>query len=274
MLKTRVITAILLLAVLLPILYSGSLLAFSFVVVAFFGAAIWETQRLFQKPAPVIIAVVWVAFFIYFIVLGSSAPKTLLFAVSILFWLVKLIPSLRFGLPNINGLANGILSGLYAASIFACFAAIYTLFGHSPIYLFSALAIVWVADIGAYFAGKAFGRNKLAPTISPGKSWEGAIGGWFAVVLISTIVCFFPALHDTVQYQLQARWGWIAFIFVLTILSAASVCGDLFESMLKRRIAVKDSSNLLPGHGGVLDRIDALIPVLPIIALLDVWGHS
>jgi phosphatidate cytidylyltransferase len=128
---------------------------------------------------------------------------------------------------------------------------------------------VWVADIGAYAAGRVFGKRKLAPSISPGKSWEGAIGGWIAVLLL-TALCVYLVPAANFPAVIMKKWGWPGFVAVMTVLAAASVVGDLFESMLKRRAGVKDSSNLLPGHGGVLDRIDALIPVLPLAALLDI----
>ena len=156
-------------------------------------------------------------------------------------------------------------------AILGCFVAMLALFSHSALYLFSVLALVWVADIGAYFSGKAFGRRKLAPSISPGKTWEGAIGGWIAVMTLSVGCTLIPELRDTFAVQLQLRHGWLALLLALSLIVAASVVGDLFESQLKRRAGVKDSSALLPGHGGVLDRIDALIPVLPLALLLDVW---
>jgi phosphatidate cytidylyltransferase len=135
------------------------------------------------------------------------------------------------------------------------------------------MVLVWIADIGAYFAGKAFGKRKLAPSISPGKSWEGAIGGCIAVLAIASASVLFGgnALADTFAVRVQARLGWAALLAILVLIVAASVAGDLFESQLKRRAGVKDSSHLLPGHGGVLDRIDALIPVLPLAALIGAW---
>ena len=162
------------------------------------------------------------------------------------------------------------------AAIVGCFVAIVALFKfHSPLYLLSVMALVWIADIGAYFSGKAFGKRKLAPSISPGKSWEGAIGGGIAVLVIAAITILAapsaPWLQDTFAVQLQLRRGWPMALLVLLVLVAASIVGDLFESQLKRRAGIKDSSNLLPGHGGVLDRIDALIPVLPFAALVGSW---
>ena len=127
-----------------------------------------------------------------------------------------------------------------------------------------------MADIGAYFCGKALGKRKLAPTISPGKSWEGAIGGCLCVLLVGSGSTMIPALGDTFSLTVLQRWGWGGLVIALTVLSAVSVVGDLFESLLKRRASMKDSSHLLPGHGGVLDRVDALIPVLPLAFLLDI----
>lgn len=274
MLKTRVITALMLLAVLLPIMYSGSAMAFAFVATLFFCAAMWENQRLFKKPAPVMMALIWSALFLY-ISLGNislSRPVLpILFAVCILLWCVRLIPTLAFGLPALTSFSSGVLSGVYGVSIFSCFVAMNVLFLHSPGFLFSAMAIVWIADIGAYFSGKAFGKRKLAPTISPGKSWEGAIGGWISVLILGACSTMISTFNDSVPSKIFAEFGWSGFVAVMTLLAAASVVGDLFESSLKRRAGMKDSSALLPGHGGVLDRIDALIPVLPTVALLDFW---
>jgi phosphatidate cytidylyltransferase len=135
-------------------------------------------------------------------------------------------------------------------------------------FVLSLLLVVWLADIGAYFAGKALGRHKLAPSISPGKTWEGAIGGWVAVIVIGSIAAASQVFAPTLFTAYVEHRGWLKALVALTVLVAFSVIGDLFESLLKRQAGVKDSSGLLPGHGGVLDRIDALLPVLPIALLL------
>lgn len=126
--------------------------------------------------------------------------------------------------------------------------------------LLAVMGLVWVADIFAYFSGKAFGKHKLAPSISPGKSWEGVFGGMLCVVVYMLLVW---------------RAGWLAFdaswlgaVVTGLVLAAVSVCGDLLESWLKRAAGVKDSSNLLPGHGGVFDRVDSLIAVLSVYAAM------
>jgi len=135
-------------------------------------------------------------------------------------------------------------------------------------FVLSLLLVVWLADIGAYFAGKAFGRHKLAPSISPGKTREGALGGWLAVMIVGSAGAATLVFAPTLFSALVEHLGWAGALISLTVLTVFSVIGDLFESLLKRQAGVKDSSGLLPGHGGVLDRIDALLPVLPIALLL------
>ncbi len=125
--------------------------------------------------------------------------------------------------------------------------------------LLAIMAIVWVADVTAYFAGRAYGKHKLAPNVSPGKTVEGAVGALFGVACYAvTITLAFQLINASVGVVLGAALG----------LAAIGIGGDLFESALKRQAGLKDSGSILPGHGGILDRIDALLPVLPIAALL------
>ena len=133
--------------------------------------------------------------------------------------------------------------------------------------LLSMFALVWAADIAAYFGGRAFGRRKLAPGISPGKSWEGVWSGMLGALLLAIVWIVLdrhlalgaPSLYS----RLLATGGPVLLVVAVIFLSSLSVVGDLFESLVKRAAGAKDSSALLPGHGGVLDRIDALLPVLP-----------
>ncbi|WP_444844136.1 phosphatidate cytidylyltransferase [Duganella caerulea] len=278
MLKTRIITAVVLLAVLLPVLFFNYFPAFAVVATLFLGAAMWEAARLFGLSA-MRARVIGIAGAVLFVFLlqhsGKPGALTALYGAASLLWLIRYAPSLGLGLPPLAGAANWSLAITFSFAIFACFFAIVGLYQHSALYLLSVMVLVWIADIGAYFSGKAFGKRKLAPSISPGKSWEGAIGGGIAVLAISSASVLLaagqPWLRDTFAVQLQARFGWPLALLVLLLIVAASVIGDLFESQLKRRAAIKDSSNLLPGHGGVLDRIDALIPVLPLAALIGSW---
>lgn len=162
---------------------------------------------------------------------------------------------------------------LVGVLLFGCWLALYELRLHSTWALVSSMAVVWVADIAAYFVGRAIGRRKLAPSISPGKSWEGAIGGASAVAIIGLTVAWlaassWPAAADTLPARLMQSGGPLIATLVLLGLAALSVVGDLHESLLKRQAGVKDSGWILPGHGGVLDRIDALIPTMPVALLV------
>jgi phosphatidate cytidylyltransferase len=237
----------------------------------FFGAAVWECVRLFNPgtASAHIVALVWTAVFAASVLTGRTNPAFWA-ALSLALWIARFAPSLKLGLPPLGSPSNTLLSLVYAFAIVGCFASIIVLFSHSPLFLLSVMAIVWVADIGAYFSGKAFGKRKLAPSISPGKSWEGAIGGGIAVLVLATLSVAYggDAFADTFAARVAHGFGWPALLAILVLMVAASVVGDLFESQLKRRAGMKDSSNLLPGHGGVLDRIDALIPVLPLAALI------
>jgi len=119
--------------------------------------------------------------------------------------------------------------------------------------------------VAAYFTGRAFGKRKLAPKVSPGKTWEGALGGMAAAAIWTTATVAAPGSFGAVLAQ---EWSLVSVFLLSCLLAAVSVMGDLFESLLKRRAGMKDSSQLLPGHGGVYDRIDALLPVAPVALLL------
>jgi phosphatidate cytidylyltransferase len=139
-------------------------------------------------------------------------------------------------------------------------------------FLLSILLVVWVADIGAYFAGRRFGgrftRTKLAASISPGKSWEGVWGGMIGVLVLAGAWVTVQPEGQTLFHRLLAQQGgWILAIGIVFIV-AMSVVGDLVESLVKRSAGAKDSSGLLPGHGGVLDRVDALLPAVPLAMML------
>jgi phosphatidate cytidylyltransferase len=147
-------------------------------------------------------------------------------------------------------------------------------------FLLSAMAVVWASDIAAYFGGKAmggkvFGARKLAPSISPGKTWEGAVSGVLGALVLALVWAYLvdprfsvdgPSLFTRVALAYGAPWMLVAVV----VLACAGIVGDLFESLIKRTAGAKDSSQLLPGHGGVLDRIDALLPVLPMAVALVV----
>ena len=269
MLKTRIITAAILLLILLAVLYSGSSIAFSVVLTVFYAGATWESARLFGKEKPLLGPALWTIAFVIALTQQQFVAMYLLFSLCAAIWAIRLAPTLYVGLPPVGSIGNRLVSGIYGIALFGCFLAIAVLYQTSAVYLLSAMIIVWIADVGAYFAGKAFGKRKLAPSISPGKSWEGAIGGWLSVLIFAYIAAGMDEGNVTFFSHIQNNWGGVGLFGVMTLLVVASVVGDLFESLLKRRIGMKDSSNLLPGHGGILDRVDALIPVLPLVVLLD-----
>lgn len=134
----------------------------------------------------------------------------------------------------------------------------------SPNWLFFALVIIWSTDTGAYFTGKHWGKRKLAPNVSPNKTWEGLFGGIFSALIVSVVILY--AFTMPLKSILLSR-----LLTVIVLVSILSVVGDLFESILKREAAVKDSGSLLPGHGGLLDRIDGLLFALPLYALLSLY---
>ncbi len=148
--------------------------------------------------------------------------------------------------------------------LLAAWVALVQLQAASPWRVLAAMAIVWIADTFAYFTGRAFGRHKLAPNISPGKTWEGVAGGLAAVAIYTGVLLALHGTRSGVAPDVVVRMAWLVFVLLV---AGLSVMGDLFESLLKRQAGVKDSGKLLPGHGGVLDRVDALLAAMPPLAL-------
>lgn len=134
---------------------------------------------------------------------------------------------------------------------------------HNPLLVLYLIFLVAVADSGAYFTGKAFGKNKLAPELSPGKTREGMLGGLVGAVIWAILGALF--------FNLGVQ-DWFYFIILSVAVALLSVAGDLFESLIKREAGQKDSGNILPGHGGILDRVDGLIATLPLFTLGIIWG--
>jgi len=174
------------------------------------------------------------------------------------FWLL-LVPAWLHRGVGPSGRAALALAGFLALTL-AGFAAL----SLPPSHLLIVLGLAWIADTAAYFAGNAFGRRRLAPSISPGKTWEG-VAGAAGACLIYAIICALPGAPLAPHVQ-GATWA--LYLAGAALLCGLSIVGDLFESALKRRAGAKDSGSLLPGHGGVLDRIDSVMPTLPVAALL------
>jgi phosphatidate cytidylyltransferase len=209
-----------------------------------------------------------------FMYASMDLVKILLF-VTVLFWLI-VVPYLMKQSLSLNIAKWRWPLAILGLLIFPTgWFALMHLRGGGLSVLISVLVLVWCADIGAYFAGKSFGKHKLAIHLSPGKSIEGAIGGWLVVMCIAFTYIKINQYLDLSSSNffsiLQDEFGWSGVFGVSTLCVLMSIQGDLFESQLKRVAGVKDSSNLLPGHGGILDRIDALLPVLPVAALITTF---
>jgi phosphatidate cytidylyltransferase len=181
-----------------------------------------------------------------------------------LFWVVVAPMWLYFGWRVKSKIVLTLVGWLVLTSIWV---AVVQLQSRSPALLLALMAIVWIADSAAYFAGRRFGRRKLAPSISPGKTWEGVYGALIAVSLYAlALLAFAEGLGYSAPIVTASVVAWVALVLAL---AGLSIVGDLFESQLKRHRGVKDSGRLLPGHGGVLDRIDALLAALPPAALMS-----
>jgi phosphatidate cytidylyltransferase len=282
MLKQRIITALVMLAVLLSALFWPSPLPFAVVTLLLISAAGWEWARL-NGCAPVTSVLMGAACLALCLLawhfVGLERPQFGLWAATGAAWVLLGGLLLRAGvagwprIPRPLRLAGGLLALALAWLALAQARVIGINF------VLSVLALVWAADICAYFAGRAFGlrftKSRLAPTISPGKSWEGVWGGMVGVLLLA--LCWVAgdrwlgAARPSL-YSLLAAQGWWLLLLAPLLLSAMSVVGDLFESLIKRSAGAKDSSALLPGHGGVLDRVDALLPTLPLAMMLASAG--
>lgn len=256
MLKQRVVTALFLVASLFFVLF---MLPARYAVLVFAGVAAvaaWEWAGLMHA------GVRGRSIFPLLTLTGCALiqlyPQSNLPALALAggFWLL-LVPA---WLVRRWPLAHSFLG--YAAGlvvIMPAWVALVELYRYGAWLLLEVMAMVWVADIAAYFVGRAIGRRKLAPAISPGKTWEGAAGAILGGLIYGAALIRFGRIDMAIN--------WTFAVFAIVILVVVSIMGDLFESLMKRQANVKDSSQLLPGHGGVLDRIDSLTSALPLAAL-------
>ncbi|MGE7960125.1 phosphatidate cytidylyltransferase [Pseudomonas sp. NPDC089530] len=262
MLKQRIITALILLPIALCgfFLLEGSAFALFIGLVVTLGA--WEWARLagFEAQPPRIAYAVVVAVLLFLMhLLPGIAPWVL--GAAVLWWGLATFLVLTYPRTSEHwaGAAAKLVIGLLI--LLPAWQGL-VFIKQQPLgnwLIMAVMVLVWGADIGAYFSGKAFGKRKLAPQVSPGKSWEGVYGGLLLSLVITAVVGLVA--------------GWSFGQIILGLLGAAivvfiSVVGDLTESMFKRQSGIKDSSNLLPGHGGVLDRIDSLTAAIPVFAVL------
>lgn len=281
MLKERVLSAIALIAIVFIALFWFSPFAFSLAVAAVVLLAVWEWTQFahfkftFWRLGVTLLCTAFFFLWIYdqsnYLSAGrvfEGYTQPLLFA-SVLWWLVAL--GLVIAYPNSARLWG---KNAFLQAVFAFFTLTPFFLGvlrlrldhyvadphHGVMLLLYVFILVWSADSGAYFAGRKFGKHKLAPKVSPGKTWEGVIGGLITAAFVATIFMYFMQTYFVTDVELSE------FVLLSIATVAVSILGDLTESMFKRQSGIKDSSHLIPGHGGILDRIDSLTAAVPFFA--------
>lgn len=264
MLKNRLITAVCLIPAFLAALFYLSDIVWALLIfaISMIGLHEWAILNGFERRFKLIYLIATVLIGVLVLGYGSKYGEhaffdlTLYLAILVLAFWVLLIPIWLYKKMKLN--QTWLLALLGWFLVFPLWMALVCLKLANPWLLLALFVLIWIADSAAYFAGRVFGKHKLAPTISPGKTWEGVLGAVIAVM------CYAMMLS---QY-LGAK-TWLVCLGAMLILGL-SIVGDLFESLIKRQANMKDSGTLLPGHGGVLDRVDSLIPTMP-IALLFVY---
>ena len=270
MLRQRVITALVLMAFLLPALFAKPVWPFAGILLILMGAAGWEWGRLNGAGrgsiamglllAGACAAAWWNGW--------SDAPPNLAWWLATAVWVLGGALVLRSGPQGWSHIPRSVRWLLGLALLWFAWLALANAKVVGINFILSVFCLAWAADIAAYFGGRAFGKRKLALAISPGKSWEGVWSGMLGALALAAMWLVFDKMvqvdSPSLYTQLAGRFGKIGMSFIVVFLAAMSVVGDLFESLVKRSAGAKDSSGLLPGHGGVLDRVDALLPVFPI----------
>lgn len=267
MLKTRILTAIVLLGLFLPALFWLPLLAWAAIMLGLTLVCLNEWAgflQLSKSQARAYLAVsALLGLAMLFLLLQQGFHwffyhALQVFALVTVFWLFVVPVALFLNIFSKNKGLNAIVGWGLMMSLWLALVAAKEV---NPYVLLVIISTIWLADSAAYFAGKQFGRHKLAPAISPGKTWEGVFGALLAVAIYAAVLKFTDAV---------STWWILPGLWLVTI---AGVYGDLFESFFKRRANLKDSGQFLPGHGGLLDRVDGVIPALPIGMCLLFWFH-
>lgn len=274
MLIQRILTAIVLIPLVIIALFFAPLSIFSYLIIAVCALAAWEWRNFLAKKNEKTVLLFFIVFSIvllYFIPIESTLKSqlfALIICLSVIWWLTALL--LVVGYPNS---AKYWSKSPLIKLLFAFFTLVPFFIGMlelrtinysvnsytGAIWLLYVFVLVWATDTGAYFAGRAIGKRKLAVKVSPGKTVEGFIGG----VSLATLVCVIAYLTGYFNINFTQ------FLFSSLLAILASVLGDLTESMFKREAGIKDSGNLIPGHGGILDRIDSLTSAVPVFAVLS-----
>jgi len=255
--RLRIVTAIIALAVLGVVLFAVPEMVVRAIIGLLMLAGAWEWSGFLGRTGLVgrLSYVVMIAAMLVSLTLYFPMYTEQILLIGLVWWFIALIWT--FFYPTRIPIAVRWLCGILV--LVPLYAALILLYTVDPMILLFAMMIVWVADSGAYFVGKAIGRVKLAPQISPGKTWEGVIGGLIAVVLLTLARSYWVDTNLSVLVP-----------FCLAV-ATLSIVGDLTVSMFKRAVGVKDSGKLFPGHGGVLDRIDSIAAAAPLFAFGLSW---
>lgn len=267
MLKQRIITASILAALALWSILALSSEVLGLIMALLFTLGAWEWSRLVgleAMPHRAAYSLLFpLGFYLLYPLLDQGTWPQLVLVVALMWWTMALL--LVIGYPRSgeywqkSAVARAIAGLLVLLPSWAALVILHSRFDHG--YFILMAFIIWGADTGAYFAGRAFGKRKLAPHVSPGKSWEGVIGGLLVALLVSAVA----------TYWLVPLGGYLAFFLLVVLTVFISVLGDLTESLFKRMMNLKDSGTILPGHGGVLDRIDSLTAAGPFFTLGLLW---
>lgn len=274
MLKQRILTAVVLLALLLPALMVEPAWPFAALTMAAMALAGWEWARLNDAgtlAVPLGIALGVACALALYAGWSTTAPR-LAWWLAFLAWVLGGTWALRAGVAGWPRAARPLRWAIGLVALWTAWLALANAKAIGVNFILSVFFLVWSADVFAYFGGRAFGKRKLAPAISPGKSWAGVWSGMAGALLVAAawlVIDAAGSLGTESFYSIVAnRFGYLGLALIVVFLVAMSVVGDLFESLVKRSAGAKDSSRLLPGHGGILDRIDGLLPVFPIALAL------
>ncbi len=273
MLKTRIFTAIILIALFIPALFYLPAIFWAMLLLGLtiVGSREWCRLARFTTNQTILYLLLTTLLGGELLLIMSEAVATnpnstsmmWIYVVSCIFWGGVVPILLRRSYP-VKSISLLMLMG-WLILLPTCL-ALYQLRAIDPWLLLGSMGVIWVSDIAAYFVGRSFGKHKLAPDISPGKTWEGVAGALVVVVCYALIWGQFIGKGDNILV--------IGLILLSLVLAGLGIIGDLFESLMKRQAGVKDSGNILPGHGGILDRIDALTSTLPFAVLVFLTFYS
>jgi phosphatidate cytidylyltransferase len=260
MLKQRIITALLLMVVILAIIFLAPIYLFVIIATIIILGAAWEWSMLaeYKKPLYRLLYVLFIA-----IVLWGTwyAPIRLILMVNLIWWLIAAFLIFTYS-KSTSIFAQNIyarpLMGVFTLAPFWLALIFIRSAENGAVILIFVFSLVWSADVGAYFSGKWWGKTKLIPKVSPNKTWQGLFGGILLTIIVAVIGCIVFNIYPL---------DWLIVIVLAITVAIFSVIGDLFESMLKRQVKIKDTGNYLPGHGGLLDRMDSLTAAVPVFLL-------